>query len=53
MAPTFLQQVTADHYPDLVEHVMQHLEPHDRDQGRFEFGRDLVLDSLERLRDPG
>ncbi len=51
MAETFLQQLPADEYPDFVEHVMQHLEPHEGDEGGFEFGLDLVLDGLERLRD--
>jgi AcrR family transcriptional regulator len=51
MAATFLQQLPADEYPDLVEHVMQHLEPHEGDEGGFELGLDLILDGLERLRD--
>jgi AcrR family transcriptional regulator len=51
MAATFLQQLPADEYPDFVEHVMQHLEPHDGDEGGFELGLDLILDGLERLRD--
>jgi len=53
MAATFLQELPADEYPDLVEHVMQHLEPHHGDEGGFEFGLDLILDGLERLRDGG
>jgi AcrR family transcriptional regulator len=51
MAATFLEQLPADEYPDFVEHVMQHLEPRQGDEGGFEFGLDLVLDGLERLRD--
>jgi AcrR family transcriptional regulator len=51
MAASFLQTFPADEYPDLVEHIMQHLEPHHGDQGGFELGLDLILDSLERLRD--
>src|SRR5712691_539571 len=51
MAATFLQQLPVDEYPDFVEHVMQHLEPRHGDEGGFEFGLDLVLDGLERLRD--
>ena len=38
-------------YPDFVEHVRQHLEPHEGDEGGFELGLDLILDGLERLRD--
>jgi AcrR family transcriptional regulator len=51
MATTFLQQLPADEYPDLVEHVLQHLEPHEAEEGGFELGLDLILDGLERLRD--
>ena len=51
MATTFLEQLPADAYPDLVDHVMQHLEPHESGEGGFEFGLDLILDGLERLRD--
>ncbi len=29
---------------------MEHLEPHHGEQGGFEFGLDLILDGLERLR---
>jgi AcrR family transcriptional regulator len=50
MATTFLQQLPRDEYPDLVEHVMQHLEPHEGGEGGFEFGLDLLLDGLERAR---
>jgi AcrR family transcriptional regulator len=51
MATTFLQQLPADEYPDFVEHVKQHLEPRQGDEGGFELGLDLILDGLERLRD--
>lgn len=51
MAATFLEQLPADEYPDFVEHVKQHMEPSDSDEGGFEFGLDLILDGLERLRD--
>ena len=56
MATTFLQEVPADEYPDLVEHIKEHLEPHHGDarygdEGGFELGLDLILDGLERLRD--
>jgi AcrR family transcriptional regulator len=55
LAAGFLEQLPADEYPDLVEHVMQHLEPHHGDEGGFELGLDLILDGLERaaLRDGG
>lgn len=53
LATTFLQQLPAGEYPDFVEHVMQHLEPRHGEEGGFEFGLDLVLEGLERLRDAG
>jgi hypothetical protein len=51
MATTFLQRLPAGEYPDFVEHVMQHLEPRPGEEGGFELGLDLILDSLERARD--
>ncbi|HYN90225.1 MAG TPA: TetR/AcrR family transcriptional regulator C-terminal domain-containing protein [Ardenticatenaceae bacterium] len=48
----FLRELPGDEYPYLAEHIEQHLTPssHD-DEGEFEFGLDLILDGLERLRD--
>jgi AcrR family transcriptional regulator len=51
MAERFLEKLSSDEYPDFVEHVHQHLVPHEGDEGGFELGLDLILDSLERLRD--
>ena len=51
MAERFLRTFPADEYPDLSEHIRQHMEPTDDHQGAFEFGLDLILDGLERLRD--
>lgn len=51
LATTFLQQLPADEYPDLVEHVRQHLDPPPGAEGGFELGLDLILTGLERLRD--
>lgn len=50
-ATGFLQRLPADAYPDLVQHIMQHVEPDPTLQGGFELGLDLILDGLERLRD--
>jgi len=50
MASRFLARLPPGEYPDFVEHVEQHLEPHE-DGGGFALGLDLVLDGLERLRD--
>src|SRR5437764_15145209 len=45
------RMIPAETYPHLHEHGMQHLEdgPH-QNVTAFEYGLDLVLDSLERLR---
>jgi AcrR family transcriptional regulator len=51
IANRFLARLPAGEYPDFVEHVKQHLEPHEGAEGGFELGLDLILDGLERLRD--
>jgi AcrR family transcriptional regulator len=52
MAARFLRDFPTDEYPYLAEHIAQHVEPPLAEhQGAFEFGLDLILDSLERLRD--
>jgi AcrR family transcriptional regulator len=51
IANRFLARLPAGEYPDFVQHVKQHLEPHEGDEGGFELGLDLLLDGLERLRD--
>jgi AcrR family transcriptional regulator len=51
MAAKFLEDFPADEYPYLAEHIRQHVDPGDSDEGAFEFGLDLILDGLERLRD--
>jgi len=47
-AEGFLRNFPKEQYPDLWEHVQQHLEPHD-DGNSFELGLDLILDGFERL----
>lgn len=50
----FLAELDVERYPHLAEHVEQHLRerrPDEKDE--FDFGLDLVLDGLERLRDAG
>lgn len=47
----FLREFPADDYPDLAVHIRQHMEPTDEQEGAFEFGLDLILGGLERLRD--
>jgi len=51
MASRFLQTFPSDDYPDLAEHIRQHLEPSHGEKGGFELGLDLILEGLERLRD--
>ena len=46
-AATFLSTLPLGGLPHLVEHVEQHIHPTD-DIREFEFGLDLLLDSLER-----
>jgi AcrR family transcriptional regulator len=51
LAARFLRDFPADEYPDLAEHIKQHMEPRHDDAGAFEIGLDLILDGLERVRD--
>jgi AcrR family transcriptional regulator len=47
----YLREIHIDDYPHLATHARWHLEPHS-EEGRdeFEFGLDLILDGVERLR---
>jgi AcrR family transcriptional regulator len=50
MAGKFLLDFPTDDYPYLAEHIEQHVDPPlGEHEGAFEFGLDLILDSLERL----
>jgi AcrR family transcriptional regulator len=52
MAEGFLRQIPADEYPYVIEHAEQHIAPSSPDgKTEFEFGLDLIIDGLERLRD--
>jgi len=51
MANDFIGKLPAGDYPDLVEHLREHLEPEHGDKGGFELGLDLILDGLERARE--
>jgi AcrR family transcriptional regulator len=51
MAAKFLEDFPAEEYPYLAEHIRQHVEPGVSDERAFEFGLDLILDGLERMRD--
>jgi AcrR family transcriptional regulator len=51
LAERYLRDFPADEFPELAEHVRQHMEPTESHGGTFEFGLELVLDGLEQLRD--
>jgi len=52
LAEGFLQEIPADEYPYVIEHAEQHIAPSSPDgKSEFEFGLDLILDGLERLRE--
>ncbi len=53
MATSFLQQLPADEYPDLVQHIKEHLDPHHEETSGFEMGLALILDGLDRARAAG
>ena len=54
MATRFLREFPTDEYPYLAEHIEQHIDPPlEEHEGAFEFGLDLILDGLERLRTTG
>jgi hypothetical protein len=47
----FLPKLTADGYPYLAEHAAQHLAgTGPQAQGEFEFGLQLIIDGLKRMR---
>jgi AcrR family transcriptional regulator len=51
MAGSFLQELSTDAFPHLAEHIGHHLrKSSDEDQSEFDFGLDLILGGLERLR---
>ena len=51
-AARFLRELPAADYPYFAEHVEQHVAaPGDDGAREFEFGLDLILDGLQRLRD--
>jgi|SRR5688572_19001473 len=52
LAEAFLPRISPEEFPYLIEHAQQHLLPPDpAEKPEFEFGLDLILDGLERLRD--
>ncbi len=54
MAGIMLQQMSRDMFPHLTEMIVEHaLKPGYSYANEFEFGLDLILDGLERVRDMG
>ena len=54
LAQNFLRKLPLTEYPDFAEHAQQHIrKTGPKDKSEFEFGLDLILDSLERMRDAG
>ena len=52
LAGEFLRTFPGEKYPYTLEHIHQHLgEPNPEAPKTFEFGLDLILDGIERLRD--
>jgi AcrR family transcriptional regulator len=52
VAQAILEQMPADEYPHLIELTVEHVLQPGYDHGdEYEFGLDLILDSLERARD--
>ncbi|MGH2358727.1 MAG: TetR/AcrR family transcriptional regulator [Candidatus Limnocylindria bacterium] len=49
-ADEFLRQLPTDEYPYLAEHVRQHMTHESIGGGDFEFGLELLLDGIERVR---
>ena len=51
LAENFRRELPANEYPYVAEHVERHLaEPTPDDPSEFEFGLDLILDGLARIR---
>ena len=49
-AAAFLQAIPAGQFPYLIEHVEQHLALPHAGETAFQFGLDLILEGLERIR---
>jgi AcrR family transcriptional regulator len=52
--PDLLRELPLEGYPYHAEHAEQHLKPRRRgEKGEFEFGLDLILEGLDRIRGAG
>ena len=52
-AQEFMSRQPLDDMPHLVEHIGVHLADRPNDSSEFDFGLELILDGLERLREAG
>jgi AcrR family transcriptional regulator len=50
LAQDLLRHLPEETYPDVVLHIRQHLSGSEQGMKFFEFGLDLILDGIERLR---
>ena len=54
VAREFLQQLPVEEFPHLAEHIEQHLtHPAVIESGAFDFGLELLLEGIERIRTEG
>jgi AcrR family transcriptional regulator len=51
MGQQFIERLSPDEFPDLIDHIRYHIaDDRPGDTNEFDFGLDLLLDGLERLR---
>jgi AcrR family transcriptional regulator len=50
LAEDLLRRITREEYPHLIAHMEYHMAPRSEGERAFEFGLNLLLDGLERLR---
>lgn len=48
---SYLREFPVDDYPDMGEHIKQHINPDEREHTGFKFALHIILDGLERARD--
>jgi hypothetical protein len=52
VAESMLQPLPVNEYPNLVEYITEHaMKPGYDHEDEFEYGLDVILDGLERVRD--
>jgi AcrR family transcriptional regulator len=50
---TYLRDFPVEDYPNMSEHIRQHITPDERKQPGFEFALRIIIDGLEQARDVG